>query len=86
MNYGTSSLLSSFRGELPERGRGDAAGVSFPKLFGDNGRWSMRGSPSRAVTTAGARSGGTTLFLILTTWRTVPCALPLTHPDRAMPP
>ena len=39
MNNGASNLSSSFRGELPERGRGDAAGVSFPKLSGDNGDW-----------------------------------------------
>jgi hypothetical protein len=49
---------SSFRIDLPERERGNAAGVFFPKLPETTADGSERELSRRAVTAAGARSGG----------------------------
>ena len=57
---GSFVFSSSFRIDLPERERGDAAGVSFPKLPETTADGAMREPSRRAVTAAGARSGGTT--------------------------
>ena len=87
MNYGASDHSSSFRGELLERGRGDAAGVSITPSFPE----------TTALVHERATSPGCNhrrrkvrrdhaIFCHLKTWRTVPCALPLIPSERMMPP
>jgi hypothetical protein len=51
---GLSKHPSSFRQGLPERERGDAAGVFRPKSARANGAWFRRGLSHRAVKAAGA--------------------------------